>query len=49
MMAFIRKYNREVVYTSVGRGGSKKRMSYYNDKNRYITNSKECWLRTGVY
>ena len=33
MMAFIRKYNREIVYTSVGRGGSKKRMSYCNDKN----------------
>ena len=42
MMALIGKYNRDIVYTSVGKGGSKKRMSYCNNKNRCITNSKEC-------
>ena len=45
---FLRKFNCKVKYTLVGKGGSKKRMSYCNDKNRFITNSKECRLRTGI-
>lgn len=31
----------------VGTGCSNKRMSYCNDRNRFITDSKECWLRIG--
>lgn len=32
----------------MGKGCSKKRMFYCNDRNRFLTNSKECWLRTGA-
>jgi hypothetical protein len=44
-----RKFNCKIKYTLVGKGCSKKRMFYCNDKNKFLTNSKECWLRTGVY
>lgn len=32
----------------MGKGCSKKRMFYCNDINRFLTNSKECWLGTGA-
>jgi len=32
----------------VGKGCSKKLMFYCNDKNMFMTNLKECWLRTGA-
>ena len=32
---YFRKYDRKVIYTLVGRGCSKKRMPYCNDKDRF--------------
>ena len=34
-MPCLRKYNRDVIYTLVGKGCSKKRMPYCNDKDRF--------------
>lgn len=42
------KSSRKVRYTLVGKGCYKKQMSYCNDKDKFLTNSKECWLITGA-
>ena len=32
----------------VGKGCSKKQKSYCNDRNRFLIDSKGCWLRTRI-
>lgn len=44
----LKKFNFKIKFTLVGKGCFKKRMSYYNNKNKYIIYLKKCWLKTNI-